>query len=106
MRRSSSISAIRSISWLLPRTLPHALRIAPNEIAARRAELPGNREIVVYCTCPNEATSVMVAKQLRSLGVKHVRPLAGGLAGWEKLGFPVDRIFDDHGDPRVLDQAS
>jgi len=89
-----------------PRTLPHALRIAPDEIAARRAELPANREIVVYCTCPNEATSVMVAKQLRSLGVKQVRPLAGGLAGWEKLGFPVDRIFDDHGDPRVLDQAS
>jgi membrane protein DedA with SNARE-associated domain/rhodanese-related sulfurtransferase len=89
-----------------PRTLPYAVRIAPNEIAARRAELPNNREIVVYCTCPNEATAVAVAKQLRTLGVKHVRPLAGGLAGWEKLGFPVARIFDARGNPFVLDQAS
>jgi rhodanese-related sulfurtransferase len=80
-----------------PRTLPKALRISPGEIASRRAELPDNREIVVYCTCPNEATAVRVAKQLRELGVEHVRPLAGGLAGWEQLGFPVDRIFDDHG---------
>jgi membrane protein DedA with SNARE-associated domain/rhodanese-related sulfurtransferase len=89
-----------------PRTLPNALRIAPNEIAARRAELPANRDIIVYCTCPNEATAVMVAKQLHTLGMKRVRPLAGGLAGWEKLGFPVDRIFDDHGNPLALDHAS
>lgn len=89
-----------------PRTLPRALRIAPNEIAARRAELPDNREIVVYCTCPNEATAVTVARQLRTLGVKRVHPLAGGLAGWEELGYPVDRIFDDHGNPLVLDEAS
>lgn len=89
-----------------PRTLPRALRIAPNEIASHLAELPANREIVVYCTCPNEATAVMVAKQLRSLGVQHVRPLAGGLAGWEKLGFPVNRIFDDGGNSLALDSAS
>lgn len=90
-----------------PRTLPHALRIAPNEIAARRAELPGNREIVVYCTCPDEATAVTVTRQLRLLGFKRVRPLAGGLAGWEKLGFPIDRIFDAQGNSlTALDQAS
>jgi rhodanese-related sulfurtransferase len=89
-----------------PRTLPNALRIAPNEIAERRAELPANRDIVVYCTCPSEATAVMVAKQLRTLGVKRVRPLAGGLAGWEQLGFPVDRIFDDRGDSLTLDQPA
>jgi len=89
-----------------PRTLPKALRIAPNEIASRLAELPANREIVVYCTCPNEATAVMVTRQLRTLGVKQVRPLAGGLAGWEKLGFPVDRIFENQGNPLALNQAS
>ena len=89
-----------------PRALPHALRIAPNEVAARRAELPDNREIVVYCTCPNEATAVMVTRQLRLLGFKRVRPLAGGLEGWEKLGFPVERIFDDQGNPLALRRAS
>lgn len=83
----------------VPRTLPNALRMNPDEVTKRWAELPANRDIVVYCTCPNEETSVMVAKQLRQLGVMRVRPLAGGLAGWESLGFPMDRRFEDDGRP-------
>jgi membrane protein DedA with SNARE-associated domain/rhodanese-related sulfurtransferase len=89
-----------------PRTLPHALRMNPNEIAQRLGEIPEGREIVVYCTCPNEETSVKVAKELRELGVQRVRPLAGGLAGWEKLGFPVERHFGDDGRPLVMIEAS
>ena len=89
-----------------PRTLPHALRMNPNEIAQRLWEIPEGREIVVYCTCPNEETSVKVAKELRELGVQRVRPLAGGLAGWEKLGFPVERHFGDDGRPLVMIEAS
>jgi rhodanese-related sulfurtransferase len=89
-----------------PRTLPMALRIAPTEIGSRWKELPQGRDIVVYCTCPNEATAVQVAKQLRALGVQHVRPLAGGLAGWERLGFPVDRLFADDGTPLTMSNAS
>ena len=89
-----------------PRTLPNALRMNPSEVAKRWVELPGNRDIVVYCTCPNEETSVMVAKQLHKLGVNRVRPLAGGLAGWERLGFPVNRLFGDDGQPIVVGRAS
>jgi membrane protein DedA with SNARE-associated domain/rhodanese-related sulfurtransferase len=88
-----------------PRTLPGALRIPPDQIANRLAELPAERDIVVYCTCPNEETAVKVAKELRDLGVTRVRPLAGGLAGWEKLGFPVDRQFGDDGRPLVMIEA-
>jgi membrane protein DedA with SNARE-associated domain/rhodanese-related sulfurtransferase len=89
-----------------PRTLPNALRMNPNEIAERWVELPADRDIVVYCTCPNEETSVKVAKQLNKLGVNRVRPLAGGLAGWEHLGFPVNRLFGDDGQPIVAAKAS
>jgi membrane protein DedA with SNARE-associated domain/rhodanese-related sulfurtransferase len=89
-----------------PRTLPKALRMTPTEIGARWKELAGDREIVVYCTCPNEETSVMVARQLRDLGVRRVRPLAGGLAGWERLGFPVERRFGDDGKALVMMEAS
>ncbi len=89
-----------------PRTLPNALRINPNEIAERWMELPADRDIVLYCTCPNEETSVMVARQLHKLGVNRVRPLAGGLAGWERLGFPVNRRFGDDGQPIVIFKAS
>jgi membrane protein DedA with SNARE-associated domain/rhodanese-related sulfurtransferase len=85
-----------------PRTLPNALRMNPDEITKRWEELPTDREIVVYCTCPNEESSVHVAKELHKLGVDHVRPLAGGLAGWERLGFPVDQRFGDDGHPLIM----
>lgn len=88
-----------------PRTLPGALRIPPDQIAQRFAEFPPERDIVVYCTCPNEATAVKVAKELQGLGVTRVRPLAGGLAGWEKMGFPVDRQYGDDGRPLVMIEA-
>lgn len=85
-----------------PRTLPNALRMNPNEVTQRWPELPANRDIVVYCTCPNEATAVKVATELRKLGVTRVRPLEGGLAGWERLGFPVDRYYGDDGRPMAM----
>ena len=50
-------------------------------------------EVVLYCTCPNEATSAQVARQLKTKGVRKIRPLAGGLDGWRELGFPVS-VFD------------
>lgn len=48
------------------------------------------REVVLYCSCPNEITSARVALLLNQKGVEHVRPLAGGLQGWRARGFPVD----------------
>jgi membrane protein DedA with SNARE-associated domain/rhodanese-related sulfurtransferase len=89
-----------------PRTLPGALRIPPDKVADKLAEIPTGRDIVVYCTCPNEETAVKVAKELQALGVTRVRPLAGGMAGWEKLGFPMDRQFGDDGRPLMIIEAS
>jgi rhodanese-related sulfurtransferase len=88
----------------VPRTLPGALRMSPDEVEARWKELPGDRDIVVYCTCPNEEASVKVTRQLKELGVARVRPLAGGLAEWERLGLPVDRKVN--GEALVMVNAS
>jgi len=30
-----------------------------------------------------------VAQRLQQLGIKHVRPLAGGFQKWKALGFPL-----------------
>ena len=48
-----------------------------------------NRDVVLYCSCPDELTSARVALLLRRKGVEHVRPLAGGLQGWRSRGFPL-----------------
>ncbi len=47
--------------------------------------------IVVYCDCPNDASAAVVARKLKALGFKHVRPLAGGISSWRAQGFPVEQ---------------
>jgi len=46
-------------------------------------------EIVLYCSCPSEVTSVRAALRLRRRGATKVRPLEGGFEGWRNLGYPV-----------------
>lgn len=47
--------------------------------------------IVVYCDCPNDASAAVIARKLKAMGFKHVRPLAGGISAWRALGFPVEQ---------------
>jgi len=54
-------------------------------------ELDPDKEIVVYCDCPNEASAAVLAKKLRDKGFLHVRPLAGGMEAWLAQGRPIDR---------------
>jgi membrane protein DedA with SNARE-associated domain/rhodanese-related sulfurtransferase len=75
-----------------PLVLPGALRIGPEELKQRREMIPGDRDIIVYCTCPSEETSAKVAMDLRRLGIKRVRPLRGGLQGWKDAGYPLDAV--------------
>jgi membrane protein DedA with SNARE-associated domain/rhodanese-related sulfurtransferase len=72
-----------------PRVLPGALRISPDSLMQRSAEIPRDRDIVLYCTCPSEATAAKTAMKLRSLGIYRVRPLRGGFDLWKRLGFPL-----------------
>lgn len=53
-------------------------------------ELVDEGEVVVYCACPNEESAVKVAKRLRELGFKRVRPLQGGIDAWVEAGFDVE----------------
>ncbi|HTV09855.1 MAG TPA: VTT domain-containing protein [Candidatus Aquilonibacter sp.] len=76
-----------------PEVLPGALRIGPDELKLHRDEIPRDREIVLYCTCPSEETSAKVAMELRRLGVIRVRPLRGGLQGWKDAGYPLEPVL-------------
>lgn len=75
-----------------PYTLPGALHLTPEALAARMDEIPRDREIVLYCTCPSEATAAKTALILHKLGFEHVRPLRGGFDEWKRLGYPLDAI--------------
>jgi membrane protein DedA with SNARE-associated domain/rhodanese-related sulfurtransferase len=76
-----------------PRTVPTAVRISPDELPVRNAEIPRDRDIVLYCTCPSEATSAKVAMDLKRIGITKVRPLQGGLKAWQDQGYPMDDFF-------------
>ena len=54
-----------------------------------RPALPRDRDIILYCTCPSEASAARVAKILMNHGFKHVRPLHGGLDAWVAAGHVV-----------------
>ncbi|HME09809.1 MAG TPA: rhodanese-like domain-containing protein [Bryobacteraceae bacterium] len=70
--------------------IPGAVRIDPRRLEKYKdQELSPSQEVVLYCACPGEYTSARVALALRQKGVKHVRPLAGGLKAWRDRGFPV-----------------
>jgi len=73
------------------RYIPGAVAIDLGELDTRRGELPGDREIVFYCSCPNEASAAVAAKQLLQIGYARVRPLAGGIDGWIAAGYGIER---------------
>jgi membrane protein DedA with SNARE-associated domain len=75
-----------------PYTLPGALHLSPDALAARVSEIPRDRDIVLYCTCPSEATAAKTAMTLHKLGIDRVRPLRGGFDEWKRLGYPLDAI--------------
>lgn len=73
-----------------PRFIPGALAMDAGGVDARLDELPADREIIFYCTCPNEASAAQVAKKLIGLGYTRVRPLHGGLDAWLEAGYAVE----------------
>jgi len=75
-----------------PFTLPGALHFSPEALTSRHLEIPRDRDIVLFCTCPSEATAAKTAMALHKLGIERVRPLRGGYDEWKRLGFPLDAV--------------
>jgi membrane protein DedA with SNARE-associated domain/rhodanese-related sulfurtransferase len=74
------------------RRIPGALLVDMAQLEKAFPELPTDRDIVVYCTCPNEASAARVAKSLMTRGFTRVRPLLGGFDAWVEAGFSVDPL--------------
>jgi membrane protein DedA with SNARE-associated domain/rhodanese-related sulfurtransferase len=75
-----------------PRRIPGAVHLPLEGIESQLATLPQDREIVLYCTCPNEASAARVAQVLMKNGFKRVRPLEGGLDAWVAAGYSVEGL--------------
>jgi membrane protein DedA with SNARE-associated domain/rhodanese-related sulfurtransferase len=75
-----------------PHVIPGALHIGLEEIDHRHHEIPRDRDIVLYCACPNEVSSARTALRLKRKGVTRVRPLIGGIDEWRQRNFPLEMV--------------
>ncbi len=81
-----------SARTLDPRRIPGALHVPLTDVDLHVKDLPRDREVILYCTCPNEATAARVAKILISRGFTRVRPLHGGLDAWVAAGYALETV--------------
>jgi membrane protein DedA with SNARE-associated domain/rhodanese-related sulfurtransferase len=89
--KASAIVDVRSpLTQAATGRIPGALTIDIKNIAKGFDGVAKDDEVIVYCACPNEATAVKVAQQLRKLGFKRIRPLHGGIDAWIGAGNEVE----------------
>jgi rhodanese-related sulfurtransferase len=75
-----------------PESIPGALHMDAAELEEAYEAIPRDREIVLFCACPNEVTAARLALLLRSKGITRIRPLAEGYEGWRSRGFPMSML--------------
>lgn len=67
-----------------------AVSIPYNEIGSRAAELPQDKWIITYCTCPAEESSGAAATTLKNMGFERVAAMLGGMQAWRGASLPVN----------------
>ena len=82
-----------------PSLIRGALHMTMEEVEHRQQEIPRDRDIILYCSCPNEVSSARAALLLRRKGITRVRPLLGGIEAWRERNYPTEpRVNGARGD--------
>ena len=79
----------RNANQLDQRQIPGAVVMHLDEIEAGRFVAARDRQIIVYCSCPNEASAAKAVQLLHKHGYLRARPLRGGLDAWMASERPV-----------------
>lgn len=69
--------------------IPGITLIPMGEVAARLAELPRDKEIIVTCRTGNRSSQI--ADLLREQGFTNVHNMTGGIVAWEEAGYAVEQ---------------
>jgi membrane protein DedA with SNARE-associated domain/rhodanese-related sulfurtransferase len=70
--------------------IPGAIGARSDEISLVASHYAHDADIIVYCSCPNEASAAVAALHLKRAGFKRIRPLLGGIEAWTKAGRPIE----------------
>lgn len=80
---------VRSAEEYATGHVPGAVNVPHDQVAARIAELPKDREIVLYCRSGRRAG--LAAEVLAANGFKSLAHLTGDMPAWEASGNPVEQ---------------
>jgi membrane protein DedA with SNARE-associated domain len=73
-----------------PFIIKGALHVHLHELERRHVEIPRDRDVILYCSCPDEVTSARTAWLLQKRGITRVRPLRGGINAWRDRHYPLE----------------
>jgi membrane protein DedA with SNARE-associated domain/rhodanese-related sulfurtransferase len=78
-----------------PFIIKGAMHLHLHELELRHVEIPRDRDVILYCSCPNEVTSARTAWLLQKRGITRVRPLGAGINAWRERQYPVERYVPE-----------
>jgi rhodanese-related sulfurtransferase len=81
---AASANTIKGAIHFKLRKLKYRLQYPPLK------DVPRDREIVTYCACPKDESSIAAAQILQASGFKRVRVLQGGWQEWLRASGPVE----------------
>lgn len=65
--------------------LPGAVHVPLDQWERHQGTIPQDREVVLYCACPDDGASALAAYRLRRMGFEQVWVLHGGLGAWQTM---------------------
>lgn len=80
---ANSTTTVKGSIHFKLRKLKSRLHFAPMK------DLPRTREIITYCACPKDQSSIAAAQILQEAGFTRVRVLQGGWHEWLRVSGPV-----------------
>jgi rhodanese-related sulfurtransferase len=73
-----------------PYRIPGARHLLMDKVEEWLPIIPRDQEVVLYCSCPNEASAARTAFLLYKRGITRVRPLLGGMDAWRERNYPLE----------------
>ena len=88
--QSPVIIDVRPIQLQTGGRIPGAITLTADTVDAFALESNVEGEVILYCSCPNEASAAKIAKLLINKGYHRVRPLTGGIDAWVSAGYETE----------------
>lgn len=70
--------------------IKNARRVSIEEVEKQMKSWQKLQEIVAYCACSDDATSLLAIETLKKAGFKNVKALWGGWHAWIEAGYPTE----------------